>query len=180
MQKVTVKTFVAIGIGSALFFVLGKFLSIPVFANTNINLQYAVLALLAVIYGPLAGGLIGLIGHTLIDLTTYGPWWSWIIASAVFGLFVGFAGRKIDVESGTLDKKQIITFNAVQIIANVLSWCLIAPVLDILIYSEPVDKLFTQAAIAATANIVSTGVIGTILLLAYSKTIVKSGSLNKE
>ena len=36
--------------------------------NTNISLQYAVLGLLAAMYGPVAGGLIGFIGHTLIDL----------------------------------------------------------------------------------------------------------------
>lgn len=37
--------------------------------NTNISLQYAVLGLLAAMYGPVAGGLIGFIGHTLIDLS---------------------------------------------------------------------------------------------------------------
>ena len=42
------KTFVAIGIGAALFFVLGRFVAIPSpVPNTNISLQYAVLALLA-------------------------------------------------------------------------------------------------------------------------------------
>ena len=62
------KTFVAIGIGAALFFVLGRFVAIPSpVPNTNISLQYAVLALLAAMYGPVAGGLIGFIGHALID-----------------------------------------------------------------------------------------------------------------
>ena len=56
------KTFVAIGIGAALFFVLGRFVAIPSpVPNTNISLQYAVLALLAAMYGPVAGGLIGFI-----------------------------------------------------------------------------------------------------------------------
>ena len=42
------KTFVAVGIGAALFFVLGRFVAIPSpVPNTNISLQYAVLALLA-------------------------------------------------------------------------------------------------------------------------------------
>lgn len=36
------KTFVAIGIGAALFFVLGRFVAIPSpVPNTNISLQYA-------------------------------------------------------------------------------------------------------------------------------------------
>ena len=55
----SIKTVVAIGIGAALFFVLGRFVAIPSpVPNTNISLQYAVLALLAAMYGPVAGGLI--------------------------------------------------------------------------------------------------------------------------
>ena len=66
----SIKTVVAVGIGAALFFVLGRFVAIPSpVPNTNISLQYAVLALLAAMYGPVAGGLIGFIGHTLIDLS---------------------------------------------------------------------------------------------------------------
>ena len=69
----SIKTVVAIGIGAALFFVLGRFVAIRArFRNTNISLQYAVLALLAAMYGPVAGGLIGFIGHTLVDLS-----WGW-------------------------------------------------------------------------------------------------------
>ena len=67
MKKFSVKTVVAIGIGAALFFVLGK-IAIPSFvANTNISLQYAILAMFATLFGPIAGALIGFIGHTLID-----------------------------------------------------------------------------------------------------------------
>ena len=69
MKKMSIKTVVAVGIGAALFFVLARFVAIPSgIANTSICLQYAVLALFAILYGPVAGGLIGFIGHTLGDL----------------------------------------------------------------------------------------------------------------
>ena len=43
----SIKPVVAVGIGAALFFVLGRFVAIPSpVPNTNISLQYAVLALL--------------------------------------------------------------------------------------------------------------------------------------
>ena len=65
MKNNNIKTFVAIGIGAALFFVLGRFVAIPSpVPNTNISLQYAVLGLLAAMYGPVAGGLVEL-GHRL-------------------------------------------------------------------------------------------------------------------
>ena len=70
MKKFSVKTIVAIGIGAALFFVLGRFVAIPSpVPNTNISVQYGLLAFLAVVYGPVAGALIGFIGHTLIDFS---------------------------------------------------------------------------------------------------------------
>ena len=70
MKKMSIKTVVAVGIGAALFFVLARFVSIPSgIPNTSICLQYAVLALFAILYGPVAGGLIGFIGHTLGDLS---------------------------------------------------------------------------------------------------------------
>ena len=44
MKNSNSKTFVAVGIGAALFFVLGRFVAIPSpVPNTNISLQYAVL-----------------------------------------------------------------------------------------------------------------------------------------
>ena len=100
MKNNNIKTFVAIGIGAALFFVLGRFVAIPSpVPNTNISLQYAVLGLLAAMYGPVAGGLIGFIGHALIDLSWGGiPWWSWVIASAFTGVVVGLFAKKLNLQ----------------------------------------------------------------------------------
>ena len=68
MKKSPVVTVVAIGIGAALFFVLGRFVIVPSpVPNTNINLQYGLLAFMALLFGPVVGGLSGLIGHVLVD-----------------------------------------------------------------------------------------------------------------
>lgn len=179
MKKLSVKTVVAIGIGAALFFVLGK-ISIPTpVPNTYVSLQYAIQAVFATLFGPIAGLLIGFIGHTLIDATSYGPWWSWIIASACVGLIIGFVTLKMDINEG-IDAKKLIRFNVAQAIAHLLAWGIIAPCLDILIYNEPLEKLFAQGLTAGVANIITTGIVGTLLLVAYAKTVVKKGSLNKE
>lgn len=74
----------------------------------------------------------------------------------------------------------MIIFNVYQIIANVVAWVVIAPVLDIVIYAEPKNLVFTQGVVAAISNSVSAGVIGTVLLLLYSKTRSKKGSLSKD
>ena len=178
MKNTSIKTVVAIGIGAALFFVLGRFVAIPSgVPNTNISLQYAVLGLLAAMYGPVAGGLIGFIGHTLIDLSWGGsPWWSWVIASAFVGVVVGLFAKKISLEEGNFGKKEVITFA----IANVVAWLGIAPVLDILIYAEPAGKVFAQGAMAAVVNSLTAVIVGALLAAAYAKTIAKKGSLDKE
>ncbi len=182
MKNSSIKNVVAIGIGAALFFVLGRFVAIPSgIPNTNISLQYAILGMLAAMYGPLAGALIGFIGHTLIDLSWGGsPWWSWVIASAFVGFVVGLVSKKLNVASGEFGKGKIVLFVIMNIIGNCIAWIGIAPALDIVIYAEPVDKIFAQGAMAAVANTLTACIIGTILLVAYSKTIAKKGSLDQE
>lgn len=179
-KKISVKTFVAAGIGAALFFVLGKFAAIPVFANTTICFQYAILAFFAVLYGPICGVLVGFVGHALIDFTSYGPWWSWIVTSALVGLLIGVFTQKMDVESGELGKKSIFNFIIAVAAANAVGWVAVAPTLDILIYSEPANKVYIQGLIAFASNSVTSIVIGLILLIAYSKTRTKKGSLTQD
>lgn len=55
-----------------------------------------------------------------------------------------------------------------------------APVLDILIYAEPAKKVFAQGAFAAVSNTITGVVVGGLLILAYTKTIAKKGSLDQE
>ncbi|MFI3201503.1 MAG: ECF-type riboflavin transporter substrate-binding protein [Eubacteriales bacterium] len=179
MNKLSIKTVVAIGIGSALFFVVGRFAAIPTgVPNTNLTIQYALLALFAMLYGPIAGGLIGLIGHTLIDLSWGGsPWWSWILASAVVGVLIGFLTKNIDMEVGVFGKKEIITYGIACLAGNALAWLVVAPGLDILIYAEPASKLLAQSVTATIINFVASAVVGGILAVAYAKTRTKKGSL---
>ena len=179
-KKSPITVFVAIGIGAALFFVLGRFAIPSPVPNTNISLQYGLLAFMAALFGPLAGALIAFIGHALIDFSYgWGVWWSWVIASAVAGLIMGVLTKKISLEK-SFGKKQIITFNVSQVIAHLVAWVVVAPVLDILIYAEPANKVFVQGLVGGLANIVTTAIVGTLLAVAYNAAKPKAGSLRKE
>lgn len=181
-KGLSVKSVVAIGIGAAIYVILARFTSIPTgIPNTNIEIVYPFLALLATIYGPVVGFSVGFIGHALGDFLMYGQtWWSWVLATAVLGLIIGRYGMRLDLDNGVFTVKQMVGFNIVQIIANVISWLLIAPVGDILIYSEPQNKVFLQGATATITNSLSILILGTILLKAYAATKVKKGSLRKD
>jgi len=178
----SIRTMVAVGIGAAIFFVLMRFVAIPSgIPNINLNLAAAILSLFAGIFGPVAGFLIAAIGHTIVDLTWgFGVWWSWVIADAVFGLILGLLWKKYRIEEGAFGVKEAILFNVMQIIANAVAWIGIAPILDILMFQEPADKVYLQGLTAAGLNSLVVLVVGTLLAFGYSKTRTKAGSLKAE
>ena len=182
MKKFSVRTIVAIGIGAALFFVLGRFVAIPSpVPNTNITVQYGLLAFMAVVYGPVAGALVGFIGHTLIDFSYgWGIWWSWVIASGVYGLLVSLGTKALKMNEAELGKKGLVKFNIVQIVSHLISWMAVAPVLDVYMMGEPWEKLISQGFMAAAGNSVTTAIVGSLLLVAYAATRTKAGSLTKD
>ena len=180
--KVTTKTIVAAGIGAALFALLFMYVKVPSpVPETSFQTAYGLSAFFGALFGPIAAALMAFIGHALSDAMQYGsPWWSWVIASGVSGFIYGFAFKRSKVEEGEFKWKDILTFNVIQIIGNIIAWIIVAPVLDILIYAEPVNLVFTQGAIAAMMNSIAAGVIGTLLLVAYAATRTKKGSLSKK
>ena len=180
--KSVIRQVVAIGIGAAIFVALTT-VQIPVgfIPNTALQVRAAVLTFFAAVFGPVAGCAIGLIGHALGDALFYGSvWWSWVFPDAVFGLLVGLFAKKYAIEEGGFGVKQAIGFNIVQIAANLISWIVIAPVLDIVIYKEPANKVFIQGVTAGIANLVIVAILGTLLAFGYSKIKTKSGSLKEE
>jgi energy-coupling factor transport system substrate-specific component len=180
--KVTTKTIVATGLGAALFTLLFMYVKVPSpIPETSLQTAYGLGSFFAVLFGPIAGALIAFIGHALSDAVQYGsPWWSWVIASGVCGAIYGLAYKRTGVEEGNFKGKDILVFNVIQVIGNVVAWVIVAPVLDILIYQEPLNLVFTQGVVAAAMNSVTVAIIGTLLLIAYAATRTKKGSLDKE
>ncbi|MBU5426014.1 ECF-type riboflavin transporter substrate-binding protein [Tissierella pigra] len=180
--KVTTKTIVATGLGAAIFMLLFMYVKIPSpIPETSFQTAYGISAFFATIYGPIAGGLIGFIGHGLSDALQYGsPWWSWVIASGLSSFIFGFAYKNTGVEDGEFKGQDIVKFNIIQVIGNIIAWMIVAPVLDIVIYAEPVKLVFAQGGIAVIMNSISAGVIGTFFLIAYSATRTKKGSISKK
>lgn len=175
------KTIVATGLGGALFMVLFMFVKIPSpVPETNLQIAYGISSFFGMLFGPVAGGLIAFIGHALSDFLSYGsPWWSWVFASATAGVICGipYLTAKKDIEQGEFDMVQFIIWN---IVGNAVAWIIVAPVLDIVMYAEPVSLVFTQGGIAFVMNAICSCVVGGLLCTAYSKTKTKEGSLSKK
>lgn len=180
--KFGIKEVVAIGIGTALFVALTQ-VQIPLgfIPNTALQPRAALLAFLAAVYGPVVGSAVGLIGHALGDAIFYGSvWWSWVFPDAVFGILMGLCVSKMAIKDGGFDKKAMILFNVLQVIGNALAWIVVAPLLDIIIYAEPANKVFAQGFWAFLGNIIVVAILGTLLAAGYSKIGAKGSSLAKE
>ena len=172
----SVKTVLAVVIGAALMFVLNRFAAVPTAVeDTYIMPGIGILAAVAAVFGPAAGFLVGFIGHTLVDLSWGGVWWSWVISSALFGLAIGSCWKMYRAEDGGFGLKQACIFNGIQIAANILVYVFIARTLDMAIYKEPFGKVSLQGFYAAGFNIAVVLVLGTILVTVYYKVIGKRG-----
>ncbi|MDR1802760.1 MAG: ECF-type riboflavin transporter substrate-binding protein [Treponema sp.] len=168
-------------IGAGLMFVLNRFISIPTgVPDTYIQLGIPVLALFAAVLGPLAGFLIGFIGHTLVDLSWGGIWWSWVFASAFFGLAVGSFRSFFKIEEGKFGVKRALIFNGIQAAANITAYVFITRTLDLVIYNEHFAKITLQGFVAAGINIAAVLIMGTTLAIGYSKTLIKTGRQKRD
>ena len=96
------------------------------------------------------------------------------------GILIGVFAKKFAVREGGFTRKNIVLFNVVQVVSNALAWILLAPALDIAVYAEPANKVFLQGAAAFLGNILIVGILGSLLLAAYSRIAGKSASLEKE
>ena len=183
MKKIGIREVVAMGIGTALFVVLTN-VQIPIFIvpNTGMQPRMAVLAFFAAVFGPVVGGVVGVVGHALGDAVFYGSvWWSWVFPEAVIGIAVGLLSKTFAVkEGGFANIRNIVSFNILQVVSNAVAWIVVAPILDILIYKEPANKVFAQGAVAFGLNIVIIGILGTLLLVAYSRITGRSSQLKAE
>ena len=182
MWKLSPKNIAALGIGSAVFVIVGRFASIPSgLQNTNFELVYAFLAMIAMIYGPTVGFGVGFIGHLLLDFIMYGqPWWHWDFAAGFLGFFIGLYALKVNLDQGEFDTKEMVIFNVVQFVANALVWFLLGALGDMILDSEPASKVFAQAGLTTLMDGLTILVLGTILLKLYAGSRVKKGSLHKD
>jgi class 3 adenylate cyclase/uncharacterized membrane protein len=178
-KKSFLKFAAAIGMGAVLMFLLNRYLALPTgVPDTSLQLGIPLLAVFAAVLGPIAGFLIGFIGHALVDISwggLGGVWWSWVISSAFFALLVGSFRKFFRIEAGGFGVKQALLFNGIQAVANVAAYVFVARILDLFMYHEPFGKLTLQGFVAAGINIAAVLILGTTLAVGYSKTLTKTG-----
>ena len=171
MKDFGIKHIAAIIVGTILYFMLGRFITLPSgIPNTNISFHCGILSLIAAIFGPIPGLITGFAGQFLVDASYgWGVWWSNVIAASVFGGIHGMIAYRLNVKECGFTKEGILKFNISQVISNLLAWSAVAPLLDIIIYGEGAGTAFVKGLSNTGANIITTAVLGTLLYGLYVK-----------
>ena len=84
-------------------------------------------------------------------------------------MVIGLFAKKLNVQEGEFGKGKVAVFVVSNVIAHVIGWVVVAPVLDILIYAEPANKVFAQGVFAAVSNTVTGVIVGGLLILGIHK-----------
>ncbi|KJY92034.1 MULTISPECIES: ECF-type riboflavin transporter substrate-binding protein [Vibrio] len=181
-MNLSAKTVVVIAIGAALYGIGGlPMFGIPVFANTTLKPAMAVLALFSVLFGPLVGFLVGLIGHWVTDLFAgWGVWLTWVLGSGIVGMVIGFFPRLTQnrISKGEFSLKDFSLFIILALIGNIAGYGCSA-FLDTVLYAEPFTKVFTQLTIIAAGNTVLIAVVGYFILKSVAKRNKQSRNLTE-
>ena len=169
--KKLVQRIAATVIGTLLFAVVTQIEIPSPIAGTYLQPRIGVLAVVSAVGGPLIGAICGFAGHLLGDywFQQREIWLSWAIAEALVGFGIGLFWQKFDVCGEGFHSRQGLLFEVVQVGANAAAWLLAAPLLDMAFYGQSAEKVFLQGAEAFLLNTVLTGVLGLLLLAAFSQ-----------
>ncbi|MGP8305800.1 ECF-type riboflavin transporter substrate-binding protein [Vibrio sp. YIC-376] len=181
-MNLSVKTLLAILTGAVLYGIGGlPMFGVPVFANTTLKPAMAILAVYSVLFGPIAGFLIGIIGHWLTDMIAgWGVWLTWVVGSGIVGLVIGLFPylTRHRLENGEFNRRDFKLFVILALVGNVLGYGCSA-YLDTILYSEPFNKVLTQMLIVSGGNTILISLIGFFIIKSIAKRNKASDNLSE-
>ncbi|WP_242285306.1 ECF-type riboflavin transporter substrate-binding protein [Bacillus cereus group sp. BfR-BA-01394] len=181
MNKLSTKLVVAIGIGAALYGILGPW-GFSIAPNTFIKPALAILTVFGALFGPVAGLLIGLIGHTVTDtIAGWGIWWGWVISSGIIGFSMGLIQKRVgfSVKNGSFNKGDI-SYLAITGLVGIVIAIIFAGAFDIIVMGEPFDKIVIQVLGATISDVIVFLVLGLPLTIGLAKSNKKHTHLKIE
>jgi len=153
--KLSTKMVVTVGIGAALYGVLGL-VGIPIGPNVELKPAMLVLALFSIMFGPVIGFLVGAIGHFLTDLLAgWGLWWDWELSSGIIGFFIGLITlfKGFNFKYGKFRYYHMIIYTILAGGGSVVAY-LFAGYMDVLLMGEAPTKILVQVVLITTTNVI--------------------------
>ncbi len=175
-------TVVAVAIGAALFGVLMNYGSITVFTNTRLTTAMLVPVIVGGLFGALPAAVACFFGNVFADLLGgWGYWFDWSTGNAVLGFLVGMLPvYGANIKEGKFDIKHAAIFAVVAVLANMLAFGVVTPIMTVLLYGGELTITFMQSFAATLSNITVLVVAGIPLLFALAKRYAKGTNLSRE
>jgi energy-coupling factor transport system substrate-specific component len=175
------KTVVGVALGAALFGVLMRYASFPVFANTYITAAMIVPVIIGGLFGPVPAFIACMVGNMISDVLWGGFWLDWSIGNGVLGFLVGtlpLYGAFID--KGIFEIKHMVIFALIAVFGNILAFGIITPILTVLLYGGELSITLIQSTVASVANIAVLIVVGIPLLKYLASRNLRTSNLSRE
>lgn len=164
MKKNILKKLGLVLLSICLFIFLGRYNTLYISLNVSAEPIYAFLSVIAAIVGPIFALIAGFTGYAVHDIMLGGSVFSsGAIVSAIYSVILGFIFYRY--KDFINIRKTVIRFNIGQVIGNVLSWMIVAPILDVLVYKEDVSIVLKQGVINGITNIIMVAITGTVLIM---------------
>ncbi len=161
------KTLVILFAG-VIFFLLDRFADVQTaFESVRFTYAYPFISCITVLFGPLVGGLAGILG-LFIYFLLYHNFYIWIEMICVF-LFCLFSGiyscSRVNIRDGILDNKDIQIYNRGQFFSNLFIWIILRPAIYHYVSRGPGFLAVMKNGFVLTLNrSLSCMIIGSILL----------------
>lgn len=165
------KTIVTIAIGAALYGIVGL-AGIPIGPNIQLRPSIIILTIFSIYFGPIVGLLSGFLGNMLTDLLAgWGIWWTWELASGIFGFFCGlvYLFPNFNVRYGKCNTLHIV-FLVITALLGFIAGYAFAGINDILVMGEPPRKILFQVGIILGTNSLVFLLLALPIILGFIKT----------
>lgn len=175
------RTVVTISIAAALYGIIGL-VGIPIGPNVQLRPSIIVLTIFSVYFGPIVGLLAGFLGNMLTDLLAgWGIWWTWELASGIFGFFCGlvYLFKNFNIRYGQCNKFHI-GFLIITALLGFVAGYAFAGINDVVVMGEPPRKIFVQVAIILATNSLVFLFLALPIILGFIKTNSRHTNLKVE
>jgi energy-coupling factor transport system substrate-specific component len=170
LWKVTTRAVVYMAIGAALyaaFNLVTNRIVIPGAQNVSLRPGIVIPIFFGVLFGPIVGFFVGLVGNFISDLLTYGFFWNWTLGNGLIGFVAGLTPM---VVAGAYRKWPNMVAAAVMSAIGILVGIGFAAITDIWVSKMTAGAVFSTEWLPAAGWDLAWGIpLLIILLIAWSR-----------
>lgn len=164
----------------AVFYLLGRYAKITTgIYNTYVFLQYPLLCIISILYGPIVGVIVATVGHCLIDIANSSfVWWSWVSASGLEAVMLGLISRYWLLKHNPHPLRELrastrVKYAIVIMGTMVISFLFFGPILEMIIYKATFIAALRQGLFAAFSNGLISVIVTDLFFSSFRHTVVR-------